>query len=115
MGRIFEKKNLIKLITYITMIIILIPILIIALYNHPSADDYGYSDTVYKTIQVGGNCFDIIKEAIPINKVADNKGVLVKFKLTPAAKASILVAIPRVKRHFRPIQQTFFSFSWKAS
>ena len=64
MGRIFEKKNLIKLITYITMIIILIPILIIALYNHPSADDYGYSDTVYKTIQVGGNCFDIIKEAI---------------------------------------------------
>lgn len=64
MGRIFEKKNLIKLVTYITMIIILIPILIIALYNHPSADDYGYSDTVYKTVQAGGNCFDIIKEAI---------------------------------------------------
>lgn len=64
MKKIFRKKDFIKLIIYIMMLISLMPILIIALYNHPSADDYGYSDTVYKIVQNGGNCFAIIKEAL---------------------------------------------------
>lgn len=64
MEEIFKKKKIIKVFIYVTVILILIPILIIALYNHPSADDYGYSDTIYKTIQEGGNAFDITKEAI---------------------------------------------------
>lgn len=58
-----KKKNIIKICAYIAMFICLLPILKIALYNHPSADDYGYSDTIFKTVQNGGNVFDIIREA----------------------------------------------------
>ncbi len=58
-----SKEKIIKSCIYVTTILILMPILIIAIYNHPSADDYGYSDTIYKTVRAGGNCFEIIKEA----------------------------------------------------
>lgn len=64
MKKMLEKNKAIKLCIYVTIILILIPILIISLYNHPSADDYGYSDTIYKTVKAGGNCFEIIKEAL---------------------------------------------------
>lgn len=60
---ILKKENVIKICAYIAMFICLLPILKIATYNHPSADDYGYSDTIFKTVQNGGNIFDIIKEA----------------------------------------------------
>lgn len=63
MKKTIEKKKIIKLCIYATTLLILIPILIISIYNHPSADDYGYSDTIYKTIKSEGNFFDIIIEA----------------------------------------------------
>lgn len=60
---VFKKENIIKICIYAVILVSLLPILKIANYNHPSADDYGYSDTIYKTVQNGGNFFDVIKEA----------------------------------------------------
>ena len=58
---------------------------------------------------------DIQKDTKPIIKADKRSGVRVKFKLTPDARASILVAIPIPTRHFKSIQQIFSSFSKKAS
>jgi hypothetical protein len=58
---------------------------------------------------------DIKNDIKPINKTDNKSGVFVKFKLTPEASASILVAIPRLIKHFKSIQQIFSSFSWNAS
>lgn len=52
---------------------------------------------------------------MPIINAEVINGVLVKFKPAPETRASILVAIPRLIRHFNPMQQiSFFRFS-KAS
>ena len=54
---------------------------------------------------------DIKNDIKPINKTDNKSGVFVKFKLTPEASASILVAMPRLTKHFKSIQQIFSSFS----
>lgn len=58
---------------------------------------------------------DIKNDIKPIRKTDNKIGVFVKFKLTPEASASILVAIPRLIRHFKSKQQIFSSFSLNAS
>ena len=58
---------------------------------------------------------DIKKEAAPITKAGKSNAVSDNFRLTPAAKASILVAIPIEIRHFSPMQQIVSSFCSKAS
>ena len=54
---------------------------------------------------------DIKNDARPIMVIEIKRCAFVNFKLMPAAIASILVAIPRPIRHFKPMQQTVSSFS----
>ena len=58
---------------------------------------------------------DIKNEVKPIKQADNIKGDLVKLRLTPDARASMLVASPMPIRHFRPIQQILSSFSLNAS
>ena len=44
---------------------------------------------------------DIKNDIKPINKTDNKSGVFVKFKLTPEASASMLVAMPRLIKHFK--------------
>lgn len=57
-----------KIIIYIISALSLLPILLIALNNHPSADDFSYSMNVRKEFLAGGNIFDIIKQAFLTSK-----------------------------------------------
>lgn len=59
---------------------------------------------------------DIKKDAHPITSAGSKISAPLKLMLAPAARASILVAIPIVIRHVNPIQQTgSYSFFSNAS
>lgn len=61
-----ENRKIIKYYEFlVTAIIILsiLPVLYIARYNHPSADDYAYSMTIHYAVKSGAGPLDIIKTA----------------------------------------------------
>ena len=53
---------------------------------------------------------DIIKDIKAITEAENISGVWVKLRLTPDARASILVASPMPIKHFNPIQHISSSF-----
>lgn len=60
----FIKNNGGLILAITIFILLLIPIILISRYNHPSVDDYNYSIGTYHIVKNGGNIFDIIKGAI---------------------------------------------------
>lgn len=58
---------------------------------------------------------DIINDIKPIKRADKTIFVPENLMLTPAARASMLVAMPMPIRHFNPMQQTVSFSSWKAS
>lgn len=59
-----DNKTLYYSIIIILMITLLVPIFMVAKYNHPSADDYDYAILTHETVLNGGNIFDVIKSAV---------------------------------------------------
>lgn len=64
MKKNISKKTFFYCIASEIMIIILIPIFIVGLYNHPSADDYSYSLYTYQAVNNGANIFEVIVAAL---------------------------------------------------
>lgn len=58
-----NKVTLIALIIAILFVISLLPILSVSFYNHPTADDLGFSAGVHQAAKRGGNLFEILKAA----------------------------------------------------
>lgn len=63
-----QKENSAALITIIILcLLIILPLLVIGIYNRPSADDYGYAAETHKVVQNGGNIIAVIKTAWETN------------------------------------------------
>ena len=58
---------------------------------------------------------DIMKEAIPIISVEIKRLVCVSFIVAPETSASILVAIPKLIKHFKPMHCISSCFCWNDS
>lgn len=67
MKKLFEKDDLIiKLINIgciLSLIIVIFPLLFIAKYDYPSADDWDYGVTAYKALKSGGGIFHVLLAA----------------------------------------------------
>ena len=61
MKKIF--KIMFKHINYFIMVLSLIPIWGIALFDHPSADDFGYSELVHNVVYNGGSAISVVQAA----------------------------------------------------
>ncbi|MCD8026956.1 MAG: hypothetical protein LUF33_08585 [Clostridiales bacterium] len=59
-----SKTNILAGIILAVYIISLIPILYVSFFNHPTADDYGFSSLVHNTYINGGNILEIIGSSI---------------------------------------------------
>lgn len=58
-----DNKTTYTLVTLI-IVILMIPIFVVAFFNHPSADDFSYSFLTYEALQNNGNIFNLILSAI---------------------------------------------------
>jgi len=61
-----ENKPLLVIVFFLCLLIIL-PLLIVGIYNRPSADDYGYAIQTHQAVQSGGGFSEIIKAAWATN------------------------------------------------
>ncbi len=60
----FEQENKkLEIGTIVTCILVLLPLLVISVYNRASGDDYDYSIITHRVVENGGNIFEILKAA----------------------------------------------------
>ncbi len=61
-----EKSQLvfINIVTILSLLLVIFPLLLIAKYNRPSADDWGYGTNGYHALMSGGNIFDVLKASM---------------------------------------------------
>lgn len=64
-----KKIEMIKRIVILTVVVLsIIPILIISRYNHPSADDFGYSIKVHHAVENNASAMEILEAAFETSK-----------------------------------------------
>ena len=64
-----EELEMIKRIVILTVVVLsIIPILIISRYNHPSADDFGYSIKVHHAVENNASAMEILEAAFETSK-----------------------------------------------
>lgn len=66
------KKNL-RIIVLLIVFVSIVPLLLIGKYNHPSADDFGYSVSVKQGVENNASTIEIVKIAIDTSKEYMNK------------------------------------------
>lgn len=54
----------INIVTIISLLLVIFPLLLIAKYNRPSADDWSYGANGYHALKSGGNIFDVVKASM---------------------------------------------------
>ncbi len=72
-----RKEKDIKIINIqcvLAMILVALPLLILGHFNYPSADDWSFGGTTYKTIEEGGNVLNVLKAAFDVVIVWREKG-----------------------------------------
>lgn len=77
MRKIFNSRTenrWINILCVLACIAITLPLLILGKYNYPSADDWSFGASTYKTIQEGGNIFDVLREAFDVAMLWREKG-----------------------------------------
>ena len=59
---VHNKKilNTFIVILAVGLLISIIPIVVSSVYSHPVADDFGFSEKVYRAGKEGGGCYDIL-------------------------------------------------------
>ena len=56
----------IHIICIIACLIVIVPLLMLAKYNYPSADDWSFGAATHQVIENGGNFGDVISEAFDV-------------------------------------------------
>lgn len=120
-NRIFQKHNLtltlkiMSILSFVILLISLIPILYASFYAHPLYDDFGFASKVHNAIINGGNIFDILIASF--NQVIDSYfgwqgtfSAIFIFSLQPGVFSDNLYFLTTFIMVFSLLLSTFYFF-----